>query len=91
MNELFDQLKSLQKEIKEARLTHRDRRTLWNTLDESFEFIKGQKENLWQSHLGNRIKGLEEAMKKIQSSVDRDRANIDFEVRKLESGRISQL
>ncbi len=91
VNELFDQLKSLQKEIKEARLTHRDRRTLWNTLDESFEFIKGQKENLWQSHLGNRIKGLEEAMKKIQSSVDRDRANIDFEVRKLESGRISQL
>lgn len=91
VNELFDQLKSLQKEIKEARLTHRDRRTLWKTLDDSFEFLKNQKENLWQSHLGNRIHGLEDAMRKIQSSIDRDRANIDFEVRKLASGRVGQL
>jgi chromosome segregation ATPase len=91
VNELFDQLKSLQKEIKEARLTHRDRRTLWKTLDDSFEFLKNQKENLWQSHLGNRIHGLEDAMRKIQSSIDRDRANIDFEARKLASGRVSQL
>lgn len=91
VNELFDQLKALQKEIKEARLTHRDRRTLWKTLDDSFEFLKNQKENLWQSHLGNRIHGLEDAMRKIQSSIDRDRANIDFEARKLASGRVSQL
>jgi uncharacterized phage infection (PIP) family protein YhgE len=91
VNELFDQLKSLQKEIKEARLTHRDRRTLWKTLDDSFEFLKNQKENLWQNHLGNRIHGLEDAMRKIQSSIDRDRANIDFEARKLASGRVGQL
>ena len=91
VNELFDQLKLLQKEIKDARLTHRDRRTLWKTLDDSFEFLKNQKENLWQSHLGNRIHGLEDAMSKIQSSIDRDRANIDFEARKLAGGRIGQL
>jgi hypothetical protein len=91
VNELFDQLRNLQKQIRDARMTHRDRRVLWNRLDEQFELLKKQKDNLWQSHLSNRIKGLEDAMKKIQQSVDRDRSNLDFEARKLESGRIGQL
>ncbi len=91
VNELFDQLKNLQKEIKDARLTHRDRRSLWKALDDSYAFLKNQKENLFQSHLGNRIKGLEDAMKKIQSSIDRDRGNMDFEGRKILDGRIGQL
>lgn len=90
-NELFDQLKHLQREVKEARMTHRDRRSLWKVLDEAYAVLHKQKESAWQNHLSNRIQGLEEAMKKIQDSIDRDRSNIEFEVRKMQSGRIGQL
>jgi uncharacterized coiled-coil DUF342 family protein len=91
VNQLFDQLKGLQKEVKDAQLTHRDRRKLWRDLDGAFNRLKEEKQQLWHSHLANRITGLEKAVERMQSSIDRDRRQIDFEARKLEGGRIGQL
>jgi hypothetical protein len=91
VNQLFDQLKRLQKEIKDASMTHRDRRTLWGKLDGAFTQLKTEKQHLWHSHLANRIAGLERAVNGMQGSIDRDRGNIDWESRKLEGGRIGQL
>ena len=91
VNQLFDQLKRLQKEIKDASMTHRDRRTLWGKLDGAFTLLKTEKQQLWHSHLANRIAGLERAVNGMQSSIDRDRGNINWESRKLEGGGIGQL
>lgn len=91
VNQLFDKLKGLQKEIKDASLTHRDRRKLWKDLDGAFTTLKAEKQQLFNSHLSNRIAGLQKAIDRMQSSIDRDRKQIDWEAKKLEHGRISQL
>lgn len=91
VNQLFDRLKSLQKEIKEASLTHRDRRKLWKDLDGTFNTLKSEKQQLYHSHLSNRIAGLQKAIDRMQHSIDRDRKQIDWEAKKLDHGRIGQL
>jgi uncharacterized coiled-coil DUF342 family protein len=91
VNQLFDKLKGLQKEIKEASLTHRDRRKLWKELDGAFNTLKAEKQHLYHSHLSNRIAGLQKAIDRMQSSIDHDRKQIDWEAKKLETGRIGQL
>jgi hypothetical protein len=91
LNELFDGLKKLQKEIKDAKLSHRDRRGLWKVLDNTFSKVKAEKQTLWASHLGNRLKGLEHAIGKMESSIKRDEDSLAFQRRKLEDRGVSQI
>lgn len=91
LNELFDGLKKLQKEIKDAKLSHRDRRGLWKVLDKTFSKVKAEKQNLWASHLGNRLKGLEHAIGKMESSIKRDEDSLAFQRRKLDDRGVSQI
>jgi chromosome segregation ATPase len=90
-NELFSRLKGIQQEIKDAKLTHKDRRGLWKNLDEAFSKVKSQREAVWRGHLDNRIKGLEKAMSKMKESIKRDQSSLDFQSRKLNNSGVSQL
>lgn len=95
---IFNDLKQTQSEYHSAKLGKNARNTLWNSIDATFKKAKelrfGNSSNDRSSgldRLGKRISGLEEVIKDMNRSIERDEQDLKFFEEKLNSPNVSQL
>jgi len=88
---LFEELKRLQKEYRDIRLTRDDRSKVWNRLDKAFKKIKEQRygpgyksDYSAMERLQRRYNGLMSAVDKMEKSIGRDRRDMEFQDRRIE-------
>ena len=82
INDGFEELKKVQKHIKEIRLTRDGRKEIWDLLNQAFTEVKGMRKSQSSNRLEARMAGLEKAINKMQQSVDMDKESVDFQNRK---------
>jgi len=89
---LFNELKNLQKEFREAKLTKGHRSKVWEKLDAAFKKVKEKKFGPESVSAGNkpldrlqkRYEGLLQAIERMTKSIQRDQKDKQFETRRLE-------
>ena len=90
---LFNDLKALQQELKQAKLAGPDRRALRKRLDKLFKAAKAEIDasgadaghlSQQRARLEHRLKGLEGAIKRMRHSVDRNEKDIFYENKRVE-------
>jgi septal ring factor EnvC (AmiA/AmiB activator) len=92
-NTIFDDLKRIQGKFKDATLTGAHRSKLWDRIDGLFKasreqrFGKGTGEAQADptAHLTNRLTGLNDAINRMQSSINYDKKDLDFERNRMAS------
>ncbi len=80
----FDDLKALQAETKNMRLTREGRKEIWDKLNESFQNVKDRRKSMAGFRLEKRINGLQNAVNKMANSIRRDKDSVDFQNRQSE-------
>jgi hypothetical protein len=86
---IFDELKGLQSKYRQTRLTREDGDQIWNRLDSAFKAAKEKRfgpaanEGSVADRHDSRLRGLLEAIQKMQSSVDRDAEELKFQEKRI--------
>lgn len=95
---LFNELKDIQKECKEAKLTRDLRSKLWDRIDASFKIVKekrfgpeGASGNSPLERVERRYQGLLKAIKRMEHSIQRDEKDLSFQRSKMNSFDAGQL
>lgn len=94
-NALFDELKGIQNQTKEMKLSREARAHLWEQLDTSFKKVKekrssgensggDQKNANGPDRIKGRLDGLLEAIKKMETSIQRDRNEMEFQNKRID-------
>ncbi len=91
----FDELKKLQREYRDAQLTRDHRSKVWDRLDGAFKAIKEKRfgssnasssqEDSPLMRIQRRYQGLVEAITKMERSIQRDRDDLNFQHKKIET------
>ena len=97
---IFDELKKIQNDYKGTKFNKKDRTEIWNRLDGAFKSVKEKKFGKAGASQGNnavsrverRYQGLMSAIGKMEHSINRDRKDIEYENRKINttSGQLEQ-
>lgn len=92
LNGIFEDLKKMQREFKETRLSRDHRSKIWDQLDGLFKEVKNKRYgNNSNSNAGNstpserlkrRYDGLMAALGKMEQSINRDKRELDFQDRR---------
>jgi len=89
---LFDELKTLQRNFREIKLTRDHRSKVWERLDATFKIVKEKRfgpnannESSALERLTRRYNGLLAAIEKMERSIARDEDELNFQQRKAES------
>ena len=89
---IFDELKKLQRKFRESKFTREHRSKVWEKLDAAFKTVKEKRfgSNAYnESTPGERLKrrydGLITAIQKMEKSIQRDRDDLAFQDRRMES------
>jgi hypothetical protein len=90
--ELFDKLKSAQKQFREQKFTREHSNELWDRIDVLFKNLKERRFGNFATNEGNptdrmakRLEGLISAVDKMQTSIDRDREELNFQKKRVAS------
>ncbi|MEZ4985812.1 MAG: hypothetical protein R2795_12395 [Saprospiraceae bacterium] len=91
LNRVFDDLKQLQRDIKDVAFTKEHRNKMWQKVDDAFKEVKekrfGEKRETGNdSPLGrvqSRYDGLLNAIEKMERSIERDAEDLEFQQRKI--------
>jgi hypothetical protein len=88
-NNVFDELKKLQRRYREARMTNEHRAQFYDRLDKVFKAVKerkfgpGANEGSLVERHGKRLGGLMDAVRRMEFSVKRDEEDLAFEQKKV--------
>lgn len=88
---IFNDLKQMQTEYRQATMTRDHRNQVWDRLDAAFKLAKGGTPNATgnsdnsspSARLENRLKGLNEAIGKMEATTNRDKEELDFQQKKI--------
>jgi chromosome segregation ATPase len=88
---LFEQMKGIQDKYYQAKMSHKDKKSVWDKLDATFKALKEKKPGGGGGHQGGdsgklqaRYAGLIDTIKMMESSIARDRQDYNFQVKKIE-------
>lgn len=87
LQSVFDELKKIQQRLKNLKLNKEDRSKVWERIDKAFKEVKEKKfgstgQNGGASaieRLDKRYKGLIEAIKKMENSINRDKSDLEYQ------------
>jgi DNA anti-recombination protein RmuC len=87
---IFNELKDIQKDYRDAKFTREDRKKVWDRLDLAFKKVKEKKYGPGKEGQSNalvrlkrRYDGLLSAIEKMQRSIHRDRNDLEFQGQKI--------
>ncbi len=90
LSAVFDELKDLQRQFRDTKLTREHRSEVWNRLDAMFKTVKEKRfganannESSAVDRLQRRYNGLINAIDKMQKSINRDRNDLTFQDRRI--------
>ncbi len=89
LNSVFEDLKQMQRRYRDARMSNEHRNQLWDRLDGAFKKAKerkfgpGANEGSIADRHESRMKGLNEAIKRMEDSVRRDEEDLQFQQKKV--------
>lgn len=87
----FNQLRQIQDEAKNLKLSRQNRNDLFNTINDLFEASKNISRSGMNEKINHRIAGLEEAIQKMQKSLDFDLKDVEYINKRTNSSSVSQL
>jgi hypothetical protein len=89
---IFEELKNIQRDFKEAKFNKEHRSKIWQKIDDTFKNVKEKRfgknafnESSPQDRVKRRYDGLMNAIHKMESSIQRDRDDQEFQNRRVES------
>jgi hypothetical protein len=91
---VFEELKEIQREFRNAKFTRDLRDEIWKRLDTTFKLVKEKRfgpESNTTDKVTRRYNGLLDAIKKMEMSIKRDRNDLDFQNKKINSAYTGQL
>lgn len=88
---LLEELKQLQAAARKARLTKADDTQLRKVCDAVFQHINEQRNSFFSDKTASRIKGLTEVIQKMEASLNRDKKDLEYMLKKTNSSSIKQL
>jgi hypothetical protein len=88
---LFDELKSLQNESKKNRTSKADEQQLRRSFDSAFQYLNEQRNHFFSDKNAARIKGLTDVVERMETSLNRDKKDLEYMQKKSESNKISSL
>ena len=87
---IFNELKNIHKDSKEASLTRDDRGKIWKKIDAAFQVVKDKRGmtnkkggGSGKSRVAKRMEGLQGAIKRMEQSIGRDLKDKEFETRRM--------
>lgn len=89
LNSVFEDLKQMQRRYRDARMSNEHRSQLWDRLDGAFKKAKERKfgpsanEGSIADRHESRMKGLNDAIKRMEESVRRDEEDLQFQHKKV--------
>lgn len=90
LNRIFEELKRVQKEIRDIAFTKEHRNKLWQRIDKAFKDVKekrfGERSsgNTPLQRISSRYNGLLTAIEKMERSIKRDEDDLAFQARKID-------
>ena len=86
---VFEELKKIQQKLRNLKLNKEDRSKIWERIDKAFKEVKekkfgsaGQPGASPLERLDKRYKGLLEAIKKMENSINRDKSDLEYQNRR---------
>lgn len=87
LSPIFNELKKIQQEYRDTKLTRDDRNKVWNKLDGAFKQVKekkygaggGDRNTSALARVQRRYDGLLSAIKKMENSISRDKGDINYQ------------
>ena len=86
---LLEELKSLQTESRKNRYSKTDDTQLRKVFDSVYQFIVEQRSNFFNDMTASRVKGLNDVIEKMSSSLARDKKDLEYLQRKADNSRNS--
>jgi chromosome segregation ATPase len=97
LQSVFNELRNLQKDFKDVKLTKEHRAKVWNKLDRLFKVVKDKRyggttaegggetaaSDSPMARLKSRYDGLMDALNRMESSIKRDKSDLDFQNQKI--------
>ncbi len=94
INVLFEELKDLQKKFRDLNITKEHRSKIWDRIDVAFKNLKSKGNKSFEGRpagetdnaverINRRMDGLVNAIKGMQSSIDRDKDDLNFQNKKI--------